>query len=203
MDANALHSQRGHAEYPHSLAAEFVLTAKQNQLRLYAALDALPWATTPVAAREVDTGHGRITTRTIQVLPAPGDLPFPHGRRAPRSTPLIRGSADHEGQAAARSIRVVSVQVPPRTRSLPLPAGALLLFPWVCRGALRSLRAGLRARQSLPPRRATSSDTYPHARRPPVRHDAAYGTSSTAIARCVRLPRYTTPARSRTPVTIW
>jgi len=23
-------------------------------------------------------GHGRITTRTIQVLPGPDDLPFPH-----------------------------------------------------------------------------------------------------------------------------
>ena len=41
-------------------------------------LDALPWEHTPVAARELDRGHGRITTRTIQVLPAPADPPFPH-----------------------------------------------------------------------------------------------------------------------------
>jgi hypothetical protein len=45
---------------------------------LFAALDALAWAEVPIAARDIDTGHGRVTTRTIQVLPAPTDLPFPH-----------------------------------------------------------------------------------------------------------------------------
>ena len=54
------------------------MTVKRNQPGLYAALDALPWADTPIAHRDVDTGHGRITTRTIQTLPAPADLPFPH-----------------------------------------------------------------------------------------------------------------------------
>ncbi|MGH3674753.1 MAG: ISAs1 family transposase [Mycobacterium sp.] len=78
ITADALHTQRGHADYLHSVGAEFVFTAKQNQPRLYAALDALPWASTPVAAHDVQHGHGRITTRTIQVLPAPTDLPFPH-----------------------------------------------------------------------------------------------------------------------------
>jgi predicted transposase YbfD/YdcC len=78
ITADALHSQRSHAQYLHEHGAEFVLTVKQNQPTLYAALDALPWATTPIAARHVDTGHGRVTTRTIQTLPAPADLPFPH-----------------------------------------------------------------------------------------------------------------------------
>ncbi|MCA1671124.1 MAG: ISAs1 family transposase [Actinobacteria bacterium] len=78
ITADALHTQRSHAEYLHSAGAEFVLTVKHNQPGLFAALDALPWAQTPIAAREVDTGHGRITTRTIRVLPAPADLPFPH-----------------------------------------------------------------------------------------------------------------------------
>jgi predicted transposase YbfD/YdcC len=78
ITADALHSQRSHAHYLHDHGAEFVLTVKQNQPALYAALDALPWAATPIAARHVDTGHGRVTTRTIQVLPAPADLPFPH-----------------------------------------------------------------------------------------------------------------------------
>jgi hypothetical protein len=43
--------------------------------------DALPWAQTPIAARQVDCGHGRVTTRTIQVMAAPEDLPFPHVNR--------------------------------------------------------------------------------------------------------------------------
>jgi hypothetical protein len=45
---------------------------------LFDALDALPWGQVPIAHTATDKGHGRIETRTIQVLPAPGDLPFPH-----------------------------------------------------------------------------------------------------------------------------
>jgi predicted transposase YbfD/YdcC len=78
ITADALHTQRAHAIYLHERGAGFVFTAKQNQPRLFAALDAQPWTQTPVAARHVDRAHGRITTRTIQVLPAPVDLPFPH-----------------------------------------------------------------------------------------------------------------------------
>ena len=78
VTADALHTQRAHAEYLHERGAGFVFTVKHNQPRLFAALDALAWAQVPIAARDIDTGHGRITTRTIQVLPAPADLPFPH-----------------------------------------------------------------------------------------------------------------------------
>jgi predicted transposase YbfD/YdcC len=78
ITADALHTQRAHAEYLNSRGAEFVLTVKQNQPTLFAALDALPWADTPIAYRDIDTAHGRITTRTIQTLPAPTGLPFPH-----------------------------------------------------------------------------------------------------------------------------
>lgn len=78
ITADALHTQRAHAQYLHERGAGFVLTVKHNQPTLFAALDALPWAQVPIAARDIDTGHGRVTTRTIQVLPAPADLPFPH-----------------------------------------------------------------------------------------------------------------------------
>ena len=51
---------------------------KENRQALFDALDALPWDQVPIAHTATDRGHGRITTRTIQVLPAPEDLPFPH-----------------------------------------------------------------------------------------------------------------------------
>ena len=51
---------------------------KENRQTLFGALDALPWNQVPVAHAQTDKGHGRITTRTIQVLPAPEELPFPH-----------------------------------------------------------------------------------------------------------------------------
>jgi predicted transposase YbfD/YdcC len=78
VTADALHCQRAHATYLHERGAGFVFTAKQNQPRLFAALDALPWTEVPIAHREIDRGHGRVTTRTIQTLPAPPGLPFPH-----------------------------------------------------------------------------------------------------------------------------
>lgn len=78
ITADALHCQRTHAEYLHERGASFVFTAKHNQPALFAALDALPWADTPICHRDIDRDHGRTTTRTIQVRPAPDDLPFPH-----------------------------------------------------------------------------------------------------------------------------
>ena len=62
----------------HTLAPRFAAYLTPT---LFAALDALPWADTPITHREVDKSHGRVTTRTIQVRPAPPDLPFPHATR--------------------------------------------------------------------------------------------------------------------------
>ena len=82
ITADALHTQRDHARYLHERGAGFVFTCKHNQPGLFAALDALPWTRAPIADRDIDTDHGRITTRTIQVLPAPPELPFPHVNQA-------------------------------------------------------------------------------------------------------------------------
>ena len=66
------------ADYIHEHGGEFVLPVKENRRALSGALDALPWGQVPVAHTATGKGQGRITTRTIQVLPAPDDLPFPH-----------------------------------------------------------------------------------------------------------------------------
>jgi hypothetical protein len=66
------------AEFIRDHGGEFVLPVKENRKALFDALDALPWHQVPVAHQATDRGHGRITTRTIQVMPAPEDLPFPH-----------------------------------------------------------------------------------------------------------------------------
>ncbi len=59
------------ANYIHEHGGEFVFPVKENRRALFDALDALPWDRVPVAHTATDKGHGRITTRTIQVLPAP------------------------------------------------------------------------------------------------------------------------------------
>jgi len=66
------------ANHIHEHGGEFVFPVKENRRALFDALDTLPWGQVPIAHIATDKGHGRITTRTIQVLPAPDDLPFPH-----------------------------------------------------------------------------------------------------------------------------
>ncbi|MDJ0347667.1 ISAs1 family transposase [Streptomyces sp. H10-C2] len=76
--ADALHTQRRHARVLHGLGADFVFQVKGNQPRLFAALDALDWGAVPVGHEETVRGHGRSVRRTMQHLPAPDGLPFPH-----------------------------------------------------------------------------------------------------------------------------
>ena len=78
VTADALHTVKATANYIHEHGGEFVLPVKENRRTLFNTLDTLPWAQVPIAHAATDKGHGRITTRTIQVLPAPEDLPFPH-----------------------------------------------------------------------------------------------------------------------------
>jgi predicted transposase YbfD/YdcC len=81
VTADALHTVKATANFIHERGGEFVLPVKENRRTLFDALDALPWDQAPIAHAATDKGHGRITTRTIQVLPAPDDLPFPHVRQ--------------------------------------------------------------------------------------------------------------------------
>ena len=78
VTADALHTVKATARHIHEHGGEFVFPVKENRRALFDALDALPWGQVPIAHTATDKGHGRITTRTIQVLPAPEDLPFPH-----------------------------------------------------------------------------------------------------------------------------
>jgi predicted transposase YbfD/YdcC len=78
ITADSLHTQRKAARYLHERDAHFLFQVKGNQPKLFAALDALPWHQTPIGHTATTRGHGRITTRTMQILPAPEDLNFPH-----------------------------------------------------------------------------------------------------------------------------
>ena len=78
VTADALHTVKATAEFIRQGGGEFILPVKENRKTLFDALDTLPWHQVPIAHTATDRGHGRITTRTIQVLPAPEDLPFPH-----------------------------------------------------------------------------------------------------------------------------
>lgn len=79
ITADAMQTQRGHARWLRETNnAHFVFPVLDNQPTLFDRLDTLPWAGVPVTARTVDEDRGRHEKRTIQVLPAPPDLNFPH-----------------------------------------------------------------------------------------------------------------------------
>jgi predicted transposase YbfD/YdcC len=87
VTADALHTQRGHADYLHGRGAHYLMTIKANQPTLLARVRALPWRQIGVAARERGRGHGRVETRTISVVslhPCPdlGGEFFPHAAQA-------------------------------------------------------------------------------------------------------------------------
>lgn len=82
VTADALHAQRGHAEYLHGRGAHYVLTVKGNQKALRNQLAGLPWTDVPIGHRETDTGHGRVVTRTYKVVTIAAGIIFPHAAQA-------------------------------------------------------------------------------------------------------------------------
>jgi predicted transposase YbfD/YdcC len=87
ITADAVHTNRNHADYLHQRGGHYLLTAKLNQPTLLRRLRALPWKQIGVAGREHGRGHGRVETRTISVVslhPCPdlGGQFFPHAAQA-------------------------------------------------------------------------------------------------------------------------
>jgi predicted transposase YbfD/YdcC len=56
ITADALHTQRATARYLHDRGAEFVFCVKENQPKLFAALNSLPWNDVPVGHTQTDRG---------------------------------------------------------------------------------------------------------------------------------------------------
>ncbi len=74
ITADAMQTQREHARWlTEDKDAFYLLPVLGNQPGTYAALDALDWENTPVAATSEIT-RGRVETRTLRILPAPEDL---------------------------------------------------------------------------------------------------------------------------------
>jgi len=94
VTADALHTQRAHAELVYSRGGHYLLPVKHNQPTLYRALDHLPWEHTPVAHTVTEQVRGRTETRQLTVLPAPADLPFPHAAQVLLIERYVTGRGD-------------------------------------------------------------------------------------------------------------
>jgi predicted transposase YbfD/YdcC len=82
ITADALHTQRAHADYLHDRGAHYVLTVKRNQPGLHDQLTMLPWAQIPAVDLTHDKGHGRVESRTLKLAAIIAGIGFPHAHLA-------------------------------------------------------------------------------------------------------------------------
>ncbi|MGW7203111.1 ISAs1 family transposase [Streptomyces sp. NPDC054837] len=82
VTADAMHTQRDHAEYVLAKGGHYILIVKGNQKKLRKQLKALPWREIPLQDRTRDIGHGRRETRRLKVCTVRPGLLFPHAMQA-------------------------------------------------------------------------------------------------------------------------
>jgi predicted transposase YbfD/YdcC len=91
VTADALHTQRDHAEFlVTGKGAHYILVAKKNQPSLYSQLKGLPWRKVPILHAEDDHGHGRDERRTVKTVAVSKGLQFPHAAQAICITRRVR-----------------------------------------------------------------------------------------------------------------
>jgi len=82
ITADALHTQREHADYLTGRGAHYLFTVKGNQPKLHAQLKGLPWRDVPAADVTRGKGHGRVESRTVKMTAVSAGIGFPHARLA-------------------------------------------------------------------------------------------------------------------------
>ena len=109
---------------------------KDNQPKLFEALDALPWAGVLVQHVMKDRDHGRDELRTIQVLPAPAGL-FPYAAQAFLIERHVR-NLDGSPRSAIAALGITSA---PAERARPDRIAACVRGHWGIENKLHWVRS--------------------------------------------------------------
>jgi len=87
VTVDAMHTQTATAKLIcRALRSHYLMIVKQNQPGVLARITALPWAAVPVVATDDTRAHGRVETRSLQILTAPRGIGFPYARQVIRIT---------------------------------------------------------------------------------------------------------------------
>ena len=106
VTADALHTQRAHAEYLHKHGAHYVLTVKNNQRDLRDRISSQTWSTRPTQHICREKRHGRTTTWQATAQPAQKWIGFPHAKQTMR---LTRDRLDHKtGETSREHVFVIT-----------------------------------------------------------------------------------------------
>lgn len=127
ITADAVHTNRQHADYLHEHGGHYLFTAKLNQPTLLRRLRALPWKQIGVAARERGRGHGRVETRAISVVSL-NPCPDQRGEFFPHATQAIKVV---RRRRAANSQKWTTVTVYAITSLSAVQADPVLLARWL------------------------------------------------------------------------
>jgi len=103
ITADALHCQRGHAEFLTARGGHYLFTVKANQPTLRTAVRRLPWAAAP-GSRRRERGHGRTESRSIKLIDCDGtDVTglFPAARRAIK---VVRRRTTADGRRSVETV---------------------------------------------------------------------------------------------------
>jgi predicted transposase YbfD/YdcC len=83
VTADALHTQRHHADYlVLQRGSHYLLTVKKNQPSLHNQLKALPWKHIPPAHTSTDRAYGRVEQRIVKAVTVQTGIVFPHAHQA-------------------------------------------------------------------------------------------------------------------------
>lgn len=141
VTADSLHTQRAHARFLVEVKrAHFVLIVKDNQPKLFDALDALAWQSVEIGHRTEGRGHGRHEVRTIQAMDAPDTLGalFPHVKQVflverhvtRRIRCRRRGSGRYYTKVVKTAVAVLGVTSLTAAQATPAQLAALVRGHW-------------------------------------------------------------------------
>ena len=109
VTADALHTQREHAEYLHTRGAHYVLTVKNNQRALRNRISSQTWSTRSIQHADRQKKHGRTTTWEATTQSAQEWIDFPHVKQTMR---LTRDRLDHRTGDSTREHVFVITSLP-------------------------------------------------------------------------------------------
>ena len=128
ITADAMHTQRGHADFVVTQKkAHYILVVKKNQPGLYAQVKNLPWRHVPAGHTQRDRRHGREEHRTLQVTAVAAGIAFPHAAQAIRLTRRVRPLS---GQKKWRTVTIYAITSLDARQAAPAQLAAWIRGHW-------------------------------------------------------------------------
>ena len=126
VTADAMHTQRAHAEHVIAAGGHYLLVVKGNQKKLRKQLRRLPWKQIPLQARTAGAGHGRREVRRLKVCTVRPGLLFPHAVQAME----IKRRRTHRKTGKVETKTVYAITSLPPEQASPAQLAELVQNHW-------------------------------------------------------------------------